>query len=99
MFKYLTVIFLLCFVVELAAVDATSPKATLYYSDTCGHCKKVLSYLRQNPYPVTMKNIGNSNYRRELQSMGHRGVPVLISETDSLTGADSIISYFRAHSR
>ncbi|MFQ5729410.1 MAG: glutaredoxin family protein [Waddliaceae bacterium] len=69
----------------------------LYYNPSCSHCKKVLGYLNSRNKSIPMKNTSNPQYRQELRSLGHKGVPVLSVGTRTITGADAIINYLMQH--
>ena len=97
MIKYLVAIFVIFASFSLSAGEG-SGNATLYYSSSCGHCTKVLSYMRRNNISISKKNISNPQYKQELRRLGHKGVPVLVVGGRTIVGSTNIISYFGSHS-
>lgn len=71
--------------------------ATLYYSQNCTHCHKVMDYLKKTRKTVALKDVSNPMYRKELQSYGQKGVPALIVGSEVYLGADQIINYLKQH--
>lgn len=97
MLKYMTFVLMFFFSVQLMAADQGSSNASLYYSPSCGHCKKVLAYLQQEHKTLPLKNVNEAAYSSEYRSLGTSGVPVLVVNGQTIMGADSIISYFKQH--
>ena len=99
MLKFLTCVFMLFCSVQLMAdqgYQGTS-SASLYYSQSCGHCQKVLAFLRQEHKTVNLKNVNDSSVYGEYKALGTSGVPVMVVNGQTIMGADSIISYMRQH--
>ncbi len=71
--------------------------AVLYYHPACGHCHKVLGYLSSVKKTLPMKNTSNPKYQIELQNMGQKGVPVLVVNSQVISGANQIIDYLKEH--
>lgn len=62
---------------------------TVYSTDTCPHCVAVKEYLSQKNIPYTEKNVQKDvNARKELMSMGHMGVPVIVIDGEEVVGFD-----------
>ena len=101
MLKYLSVLALIFYCASVSAQDMylqqhnNSATATLYYHPNCSHCKTVMKYLSQQNKTVQMKNTSNPSYKTELNSMGQRGVPVLVVNGRSIAGSTSIINYLK----
>ncbi len=85
------------FSVQLMAESQNAPNAVLYYSPTCGHCKKVLAYLEQEHKTVTLKNVTDQANSKDYKALGTSGVPVLVVNGQIISGADGIINYFKQH--
>ncbi len=94
MTKYFTLFAIFAFSFMMYAGEGP---ATLYYSETCGHCQKVLAYLHRVNKTVNMKNIKVGNNSQELHDLGQHGVPTMVVNGKILTGADEIIDYMKAH--
>src|SRR5437899_2965205 len=60
--------------------------ATLYFHPNCPHCHKVMDYLKGIHKTVAIKDISNPMYKKELQSYGQKGVPVLVVGTQVIVG-------------
>lgn len=97
MIKYLTIILMVLFSVQLMADYQNNSSAVLYYSPTCGHCKKVLAWLEQEHKSVAMVNVKESSGSAEYSRLGVSSVPVLVINGQILQGSDTIISYFKQH--
>ncbi len=71
----------------------------LYYSPTCPHCKKVISYLKSNGIQVPMKNAdGDGEVQQELIDVGgYSVVPCLVVNGKAIYNADNIIDWFSSH--
>lgn len=101
MLKYLSVFTLFFCFSSISAQDMYSQQhssessATLYYNTKCPHCKTVIKYMNANNIVVQMKNTSNAAYRAELNSMGQRGVPVLVVNGRTIAGSTSIINYLK----
>ena len=95
MYKFLAIFMLMIFSGQLMADSSSS--AVLYYSSTCGHCKKVLSFLQQENKTVTMRNVSDAASYAEYKALGTSGVPVMVVNGQVLKGADTIISYLKSH--
>lgn len=65
---------------------------TVYTSNNCPHCHALKDYLDSQNVTYTEKNVSNPDYRKELMSLGHMGVPVTVSDTTnvSVLGFDKI---------
>lgn len=62
---------------------------TVYSTDTCPHCVAAKDYLSQNGVSYTEKNVQRDvNARKELMSMGHMGVPVILVDGEEIVGFD-----------
>jgi glutaredoxin len=96
MLKFLTFVLMLFCSVQLMA-DQGPANASLFYSPTCGHCQKVLAYLRQEHKTLPLKNVNDSANYSEYKSLGTSGVPVLVANGQTIMGAEGIISYMRQH--
>jgi hypothetical protein len=97
MIKFFTIMMMFLFSAQLMAENQSSSSVVLYYSPTCGHCHKVLSYLKQEHKTVNMKNIKESTGYREYKSLGVSGVPVLVVNGHIIQGDVGIINYFKDH--
>jgi hypothetical protein len=97
MLKFLTVMMMFLFSAQLMAENNAPSNVVLYYSPTCGHCQKVLSYLQKEHKTVSMKNIKESTGYREYKSLGVSGVPVLVVDGHIIQGDVGIINYFKDH--
>ncbi len=59
----------------------------IYTSNTCSYCVAAKEYLKENGISYTEKNIQQDPAaRKELMSMGHMGVPVLIIDGEEVVG-------------
>lgn len=62
---------------------------TVYSTDTCPHCVAAKDYLSQKGVDYTEKNVQNdTDARKELMSMGHMGVPVIVVDEEEIVGFD-----------
>lgn len=66
-----------------------SHDVTIYTSNTCPYCVAAKDYLQDKGVSYTEKNIQtDSSARKELMSMGHMGVPVIIIDGEEIVGFD-----------
>ncbi|RAP32976.1 glutaredoxin [Candidatus Marinamargulisbacteria bacterium SCGC AG-410-N11] len=70
---------------------------TLYYSDTCFFCHKVLNFLDQHSIDVPKRNTGiDGQARSDLLSLGGKTqVPCLDINGSALYESDDIIDWFK----
>lgn len=62
---------------------------TIYTSNTCPYCTLAKNYLREKGYSYNEKNVQtDKDARKELMSMGHMGVPVLVIDGEEIVGFD-----------
>lgn len=62
---------------------------TIYTSSTCPYCTLAKDYLNEKNVSYTEKNIQeDSEARKELMSMGHMGVPVIVVDEEEVIGFD-----------
>ncbi len=62
---------------------------TIYTSNTCPYCVAAKNYLDENSVGYTEKNVQtDKEARKELMSMGHMGVPVLVINGEEVVGFD-----------
>lgn len=80
---------------QIAEAASSSSTATLYYSNSCSHCREVLNYLKGKNLSVVKKNISNSTARNEMKRQGHYQVPVLIDGNKSFVGSSQIIGHLK----
>ena len=61
----------------------------IFTSNTCPYCVAAKDYLQEKGVPFTEKNIQtDKDARKELMSMGHMGVPVLLIDGEEIVGFD-----------
>lgn len=61
----------------------------IYTSSTCPYCVAAKEYLNEKGVSYTEKNITTDpSARKELMSMGHMGVPVIIIDGEEVVGFD-----------
>jgi glutaredoxin-like YruB-family protein len=61
----------------------------VYTSNTCPYCTLAKNYLNEKGIEYTEKNVQtDKDARKELMSMGHMGVPVLIVDGQEIVGFD-----------
>lgn len=61
----------------------------IFTSNTCPYCIAAKDYLDEKGVPYTEKNIQTDrDARKELMSMGHMGVPVLLIDGEEIVGFD-----------
>lgn len=92
-FNVLMLGFLFLFSPAAHAEQEGGATPVLYYSTSCSHCQKVLSYLRGKNIQVIQRDIAVEKNKRELRNRGHFHVPVLVVGSRTYTGADQIITY------
>ncbi len=64
-------------------------KVLVYSSNTCPYCTLAKDYLKEKGVEFEEKNIQeDSAARKELMSMGHMGVPVLVIDGEEVVGFD-----------
>lgn len=62
---------------------------TIYTSNTCPYCTLAKNYLSEKGYSYSEKNVQtDKDARKELMSMGHMGVPVLVIDGEEIVGFD-----------
>lgn len=81
--------------IEKSLIVQTIPRLMLYYSPTCPHSQKVLTYLESIHKTVPMKNVyASPQIKEELISIGGKAqVPCLIINNQPLYEADLIIQW------
>lgn len=61
----------------------------VYTSNTCPYCTLAKSYLDEKGVEYTERNVQtDKEARKELMSMGHMGVPVIIINGEEIVGFD-----------
>ena len=61
----------------------------VYTSSTCPYCTLAKNYLSEKGVPYTEKNVQtDKDARKELMTMGHMGVPVLVVDGQEIVGFD-----------
>jgi glutaredoxin 3 len=61
----------------------------VYSSNTCPYCVSAKEYLQEKGVDYIEKNIQtNKEARKELMSMGHMGVPVILIDGEEIVGFD-----------
>lgn len=61
----------------------------VYTSNTCPYCTLAKNYLSEKGIPYTEKNVQtDKDARKELMTMGHMGVPVLVVDGQEIVGFD-----------
>jgi len=61
----------------------------IFTSNTCPYCIAAKEYLDEKGVSYTEKNIQtDKTARKELMSMGHMGVPVLLIDGEEIVGFD-----------
>ncbi|SHD76167.1 glutaredoxin family protein [Schnuerera ultunensis] len=61
----------------------------IFTSNTCPYCVAAKDYLEEKGVSFTEKNIQTDrDARKELMSMGHMGVPVLLIDGEEIVGFD-----------
>lgn len=61
----------------------------VYTSSTCPYCTLAKNYLSEKGIPYTEKNVQtDKDARKELMTMGHMGVPVLVVDGQEIVGFD-----------
>ena len=61
----------------------------VFSSDTCPYCVSAKEYLEEKGVAYTEKNIQRDKAaRKELMSMGHMGVPVILIDGEEIVGFD-----------
>ncbi|WFA08506.1 glutaredoxin family protein [Tissierella sp. Yu-01] len=64
-------------------------EVTVYTSNTCPYCTLAKNYLTEKGVDYTEKNVQtDKEARKELMSMGHMGVPVLVVDGQEIVGFD-----------
>ena len=68
---------------------ARAPRVTLYSSANCPHCKRAREFLRSRKVPFQELDVGRSvKARKRLESLGARGVPVILVGDTRVDGFD-----------
>ena len=61
----------------------------VYTSNTCPYCTLAKNYLNEKGIEYIEKNVqSDKDARKELMSMGHMGVPVLLVDGQEIVGFD-----------
>ena len=61
----------------------------VFTSNTCPYCTLAKNYLSEKGIPYTEKNVQtDKDARKELVTMGHMGVPVLVVDGQEIVGFD-----------
>lgn len=61
----------------------------VFTSNTCPYCTLAKNYLSEKGIPYTEKNVQtDKDARKELMTMGHMGVPVLVVDGQEIVGFD-----------
>lgn len=61
----------------------------VYSSNTCPYCVSAKEYLNENGIEFEERNIQTDpEARKELMTMGHMGVPVLVIDEEEIVGFD-----------
>ncbi|NLM35953.1 MAG: glutaredoxin family protein [Clostridiales bacterium] len=63
-------------------------KVIVYTSNTCTYCVAVKNYLREHNIEFEERNVGKTQYRKELISLGFMSVPVLKIGDEIIKGFD-----------
>jgi glutaredoxin 3 len=61
----------------------------VYTSDTCTYCGSAKDYLKSKGVAYEERNVKESEYRKELMSMGFRSVPIIKIGEDLVQGFDT----------
>ena len=71
--------------------------AALFYRPTCGYCLKVLRFIEQNKYSISLKNVSeNSEILEELITFaGKTQVPCLVVNGKPMHESDNIIKWLK----
>ena len=73
-------------------------KLTLYVSDHCWYCRKVLTFMHSEGIDLQVKRVSEGNNKEILIKKGKRGqVPCLFIGDKALYESDEIIKYLKAH--
>lgn len=68
-----------------------SHNVIVYTSNTCPYCVAAKDYLQEKGISYKEKNIQTDpSARKELISMGHMGVPVIIIDGEEIVGFDKV---------
>lgn len=68
---------------------AIMAKVVVYSSNTCPYCVTAKEFLTENNIEFEEKNIQeDKDARKELMSMGHMGVPVILIDDEEIVGFD-----------
>jgi len=61
----------------------------VYTSSTCPYCTMAKNHLKEKGIDFVEKNVSTDNEaRKELMSMGHMGVPVILIDGEEIVGFD-----------
>jgi len=61
----------------------------VYTSSTCPYCTMAKNHLKEKGIDFVEKNVStDSEARKELMSMGHMGVPVILIDGEEIVGFD-----------
>ena len=68
----------------------------LYYSPTCGYCRKVINYMQQEGIRLPMRSVLEDGAAEELVSAGGKyQVPCLLIDGKAMYESDDIIAYLK----
>lgn len=73
------------------------PNLTLYYTDTCPYCHKVLTFMQDNDITLNLKNVQQTpDFRQELfDNGGKTQVPALSIDGNIMYESDDIIHWLK----
>ncbi len=70
------------------------PQLTLYQSEGCPYCQKVLRFMQQKGITIPMKNTWDKSNREELITIGGMSqVPCLVIDGKAMYESDDIIAW------
>ena len=70
---------------------------SLYYSDTCSYCKRVLRFMEKSNITCELKNIDEDENKDELIKLGgKRQVPCLIEDGHAMYESMDIINHLNS---
>lgn len=72
------------------------PELILYHRESCPYCAKVREFMEQEGISIPVKDISDSQSRRELIKIGGRQqVPCLLIDGKALYESDDIIDWLK----